>query len=69
MSQLVNADDTSVLKLRHNSTLKANRNYIFARFLTKNNRSCTKMTFNNGYSDAPIKKFSRVILFKVHADN
>ena len=47
MSQLVNADDTSVIeKLRHNSTLKANRNYIFARFLTKNNRSCAKMIVN-----------------------
>ena len=31
---------------RHNSTLKAKRNYIFARFLTKNNHSCTKMIVN-----------------------
>ena len=28
------------------TTFKANRNYIFARFLTKNNHSCTKMIVN-----------------------
>ena len=55
--------------LRHNTTLKAKRNYIFARFLYWNDCKLIPCTLNNGYSDAPIKKISRVILFKVHADN
>ena len=49
VSQLVNADDTSVIETK----------------ITFHDCKLIPCTLNNGHSDAPIKKFSRVILFKV----
>ena len=46
VSQLVNADDTSVIEIKTQHYLESTRNYIFAQFLMKNNHSCTKMIVN-----------------------